>query len=226
MYRVLVVEAEELIASVWAAALSAEHSIRPVGSAASADEALARVHDCDVILLGTSVPELDALHLIRTVTAAHPRIRIVVAGVPRSEAVILRLVEAGAHGFVLKEDSVQEVIDTIRAVAKGAANVPPDIAPLLMSHLVQLKAHFVEPETQGNRYQGLTPRERQVLSLITQGLSNQEIAQQLVIEVGTVKNHVHSILHKLEVNNRHEAAIYLRSLSAQRVEAVEPAHLT
>lgn len=113
----------------------------------------------------------------------------------------------GASGYVLKDDSVEELLSHIRAVYNGEALNSPEIALALISRVNELSQMFsgagsvTEPA-------GLTSREREVLQLIGRNLSNQEIADQLFIQVGTVKNHIHSILDKLNVSSRHDAAAY------------------
>lgn len=97
----------------------------------------------------------------------------------------------------------------MRAVQSGEALVSPNIAAALMSRVSELAQLFADVESGLNEAADLTPRECEILGLIGQGLTNQEIADRLVIEVGTVKNHVHSILQKLEVGNRRDAAAYL-----------------
>jgi DNA-binding NarL/FixJ family response regulator len=110
---------------------------------------------------------------------------------------------------VLKNDSVDELLSRIRAAQRGRALVSPKIAAALMSRVTELAQLFADIESGINEAVDLTPREHEILELIGQDLTNQEIADLLVIEVGTVKNHVHSILQKLDVSSREGAASYL-----------------
>jgi len=118
-------------------------------------------------------------------------------------------VEAGATGYVLKDDSLDEMIENVRAAVDDKVFVSPTIAAAMVERLSDLAQMFSNVENSVTDDAGLTPRELEVLELIGEGLTNQQISEQLVIEVGTVKNHVHSILEKLNVGSRGEAAAYL-----------------
>jgi DNA-binding NarL/FixJ family response regulator len=129
---------------------------------------------------------------------------------PNIKDVILQYIEAGIAGYVLRDDSVDQLLHAVRAVYRGEAVVSPDIAAALMTRIAQL-SNVCQGTTwsESGVFLELTPRERQVLVLVQQGLSNQEIAASLTIELGTVKNHIHNILRKLNVRSRHDAVAYL-----------------
>lgn len=208
MIRVLVVNEIRLMCNVISAMLEEEPDIEVVGTATTSEEALARISGCDVILVNTGLPDNGALELTRAVVEKAPSVGVLVVGLAESETEILQYVEAGAAGYVLKDDSVDALLRHIRATHSDEALVSPEIAAALMSRVSELAQSF--PESVGiDEAAELTPREREVLQLIGQGLSNQEIADRLIIEVGTVKNHVHNILQKLNVNSRQDAAAYL-----------------
>jgi two-component system nitrate/nitrite response regulator NarL len=120
-----------------------------------------------------------------------------------------RYVEAGANGYVLKDNSVDELLTRIRVAYREKALVSPKIVAALMSRVTEWAQLFADIEAGISESADLTPREREILELIGQGLTNQEIADSLFIEVGTVKNHVHNILQKLDVSSRQDAAAYL-----------------
>ena len=122
---------------------------------------------------------------------------------------VLRYVEAGATGYVLKDDSFEDLIETVRAARDGKVFVSPQIAAALMERLSNLARLFSDVENSVTDPTDLTSRELEVLELIGRGRTNQQIAEELVIELGTVKNHVHNILDKLNVSSRGEAAAYL-----------------
>jgi DNA-binding NarL/FixJ family response regulator len=193
-----------------AAALEDEPGIQVVGSATSVDEALSlvRTQDHDVVLVRNNLPNNGALQLIQALQDDDSAVQVLVIGVAEQEEVILRFIEAGAAGYVLSEDSVTGLVDNIRAAAQGKALVSPEMAGALMSRITELTDARPIPEYRYRLDQvaDLTPREQEVLELIGAGLSNREIADRLVIEVGTVKNHVHSILQKLDVSDRDDAA--------------------
>jgi RNA polymerase sigma factor (sigma-70 family) len=207
--RVLLVNEMRLVSNVIASVLEDEPDIEVVGRAASVDEALALATESDVVLVSTRLPDDGALKLTSAIAEADPSVKVLVLGLGESKGRVLRYVEAGADGYVLKNDSVDDLLEHIRAAQKGKALVSPKIAAVLMTRVTELAQLFAEIESGINEAIDLTPREREILELIGQGLTNQEIADCLVIEVGTVKNHVHSILQKLDVSSREDAASYL-----------------
>jgi len=209
LIRVLLVSDMELVCNVIASVLEDESDIRIVGRATSVDEALAQVSGADVALVSTRLPDNGALRITEAVAEQNPAVKIVVLGLRESENQILRYVEAGADGYVLRDNSVDRLLDNIRAAADEEALVSPDIAYALMSRVSELAQLFSDVETGISDPADLTPREREVLELVGEGLTNRQIADRLYIEVGTVKNHVHSILQKLDVSSRRDAAAYL-----------------
>jgi RNA polymerase sigma factor (sigma-70 family) len=206
---VLLVNEMRLISNVIASVLEDESDIEVVGRVTSLDEALALATESDVVLVSTRLPDNGALKLTSAIAEADPSVKVLVMGLGESKGRVLRYIEAGADGYVLKNDSVDDLLEHIRAAQKGKALVSPKIAAALMTRVTELAQLFADIESGINEAIDLTPREREILELIGQGLTNQEIADHLVIEVGTVKNHVHSILQKLDVSSRQDAASYL-----------------
>jgi DNA-binding NarL/FixJ family response regulator len=205
--RVLIANEMRLMANVVAATLEGEEDIRVVGTASTADQALSLAPACDVVLISTRLPDDSALELTQAIAQAYPEVKILVLGLAESEAEILQYVEVGAIGYVLKDDSVDELVRNIRAAHEDAALVSPEIAAALMTRVNELAQLFADTAAVPESVE-LTPREREVLHLVGLDLTNLEIADQLIIEVGTVKNHVHSILKKLNVTSRQDAATY------------------
>jgi len=211
MINVLLVNEIRLMCNVLTAALEDEPDIKVVGSATSVDEALEKLNhmDIDLVLVSTRMPDRGAFRLTKTITDAQPGTDVVVLGVTEKKERVLQYVEAGAVGYVVQDDSVEDLVAAILAAQQGKALVSPKIAGALMERVSELAGMFAGLETGVVENAGLTPREVEVLELLGQNLTNEEIAEHLVIEVGTVKNHVHSILNKLNVSTRHEAATYL-----------------
>jgi DNA-binding NarL/FixJ family response regulator len=209
MIDVLIVNKSSLMCSVTATALKHEPDICVVGLATDADEALDLIWtcNCDLVLANVNVPNDGALKLIRGAKAL-ASVKVLVMGLTKTEEVILRYIEAGAAGYVLGDDSVEDLLKNIRAVYNGEALVSPEVAAAMISRIAELAQPYSTIEPGMDEVTELTPREREVLDLIGAGLSNQEIAVRLVIEVGTVKNHVHNILRKLDVSSRQDAAVY------------------
>jgi DNA-binding NarL/FixJ family response regulator len=219
MIRVLVVNEQPLMANLIASVLDGEADMVVAGSATSAAGALQRTAEADVLLVSTRLPDGEALKLVQQLPQEYPDKAALVMGVAESEWEILRYVEAGASGYVLRDDSVEELLRHIRAAHAGKARVSPQIAAALMARVAEL-AQLVSQSSINVDLAELTPRELEVLELIGQGLTNQQIAERLVIEVGTVKNHVHNILDKLGVSSRRDAVGYLVLAKDQQTEEV------
>jgi DNA-binding NarL/FixJ family response regulator len=197
-------------------ALEGEPDIQVVGSVTSVEEALelASSGNCDVVLVRNNLPNDGALELAQALKGDEVAAKVVITGVAEQEEVILRFIEAGAAGYVLSSESVTELVEKIHAAHRGEALVSPEIAGALISRITELTEVRPIPEYRYRLDQiaELTPREGEVLDLIGEGLSNQEIADRLVIEVGTVKNHVHSILQKLDASDRDDAATHWQAI--------------
>jgi DNA-binding NarL/FixJ family response regulator len=211
MIRILLVNEIQLISNVIAVALEDEPDIKVVGQATSVDDALAFLinNDVDVALVSTRLPDSGALQFTRSLSKSSSSTKVLILGLNEVKEQILPFIEAGAVGYLLKDDSVEHMVECIRNAQENQAIVSPKMAAVLMSRVVELARLLSEIKPAVYESNGLTPREMEVLSLIEKGFSNQEIADRLFIEVGTVKNHVHSILEKLEVGNRNDAAAYL-----------------
>jgi two-component system, NarL family, nitrate/nitrite response regulator NarL len=217
MIRVLVVNEQRLMANLIASVLDGEADMVVVGGVSSATKALEKTAEADILLISTQLPDGEALSLVQQLTQEYPDKAALVMGVAESEWEIMRYVEAGASGYVLRDDSVEGLLRHIRAAHAGKARVSPQIAAALMARVAEL-AQLVSQSSINADLAELTPRELEVLELIGQGLTNQQIAERLVIEVGTVKNHVHNILDKLGVSSRRDAVGYLVLAKDQQAE--------
>lgn len=208
MIRVLLVNEFRLMANVIASVLEDEPDMIVIGRAVTVEQAVALAPECDIALVSSRLPDDGALRIVSELSHAFPEVKCLVLGVAETEWEILQYVEAGAVGYVLKDDSVDELLRHIRASYSGEAVVSPEIAHALMLRVSELTS-VLDTAVGMPESAELTPREQEVLQLIGQELTNQEIADRLVIEVGTVKNHVHSILQKLNVSSRSDAVAYL-----------------
>lgn len=217
MIRVMIAHQTRLIGSIIASVLSEEDDVYVVGLASDKDEVLDKLKrsNTNMVLVAATLPNDGALEITKAVAEADPTIKVLVIGMPESESMILQYVMAGAAGYVLQDVPVEQLLDNLRAVHDDKALVSPQVAATLMNQVAELarisSQHELDPEAVAE----LTPRERDVLNLIGQELTNQEIAERLVIEVGTVKNHVHNILGKLDVSSREEAAAFLPYISKE-----------
>ncbi len=208
MIRTLIVDDNRITGTVLAAVLVEEPNVDIVGVVGTVEEAAEKIMQCDVVIVSTGIPEDFALAIARMSVSGDHSAKTLVMGIPESEDVILRYIEAGAAGFVLKDDSMEELVETMHAVYNDEAIIPPNLAAKLMSRVAELARAYDEiGGLEAEMNEDLTRREQEVLELICDGHTNQEIADTLIIELGTVKNHVHNILKKLNVNSRREAAM-------------------
>jgi two-component system, NarL family, response regulator LiaR len=220
MIRIVVVDRIHLAGEALAAVLGKEADMQVVGVVHSIEEALQKLAllPCDLLLANAHLYEESALRLIEEAKQIYPNLKVLVLGLAESEAVIMRYIEAGASGYTLLQDSLDELRLRIRATFNQEAFVAPEVAAALMDRIANLSEILEDVGVVPEQYDELTEREREILNLIATGLTNQAIAEQLVIEVGTVKNHIHSIFDKLNVSSRKDAALYL-SLLKQREES-------
>jgi len=210
--KVLLIVEVPLIGSIFASVLEDESDIQVAGCVTNVQEALKFIQEQDVniALISVGLPEQGALALTRSIVERAPAVKVLALGLlEEDQKDTLRYIEAGAAGYILKDSSLQEFVETIRLAHKGEAQVSTRVAGAMMERLSNLARMFAAVENKMDGDVRLTAREREVLQFLGEGLTNQEIAARLVVEVGTVKNHVHSILEKLHVSNRDEAASYL-----------------
>jgi RNA polymerase sigma factor (sigma-70 family) len=210
MTDVFIINESAAACSTIAAAIMEKADMRVCGMATSVREVLDMVgymDGCDVILVSANLPDAGTLKVVRTIKGASS-IKMLVTGVDEENQSVLQFIEAGATGYTLARDSLRTLIDHIQAVNNGKALISPKLAATLMHRVAELAAACPAQEVPDECLLELTPREREVVDLIGKGLSNQEIASELFISVGTVKNHVHNILQKLEVNSRHDVVAW------------------
>jgi DNA-binding NarL/FixJ family response regulator len=158
----------------------------------------------DIVLLALAPSSSPAL--VREIVSAAPDTSVVVLGVSDDDPDVLPLAEAGAAGYVTTEASGDDIVSVVEGVARGEMPCSPRLAATLLRRVAVLAQERGVPPSLAN----LTKREREIVGLIDEGLSNKEIAHDLSIEVTTVKNHVHNILEKLNVRRRADAAALLR----------------
>lgn len=214
MIRILVVDRIHLAGEALAIVLNKETDMQVVGVAHNAEEAIQQMSAaaCDLVLANAHLYEESALQLIEEVKGVYPELKVIVLGLADSEAVIMRYIEAGASGYTLLQDSLDELRLRVRATFNQEAFVAPEVVAALMDRIANLSEILEDVGVVPEQYDELTDREREILNLIAAGLTNQAIADQLIIEVGTVKNHIHSIFDKLNVSSRKDAALYLSLL--------------
>lgn len=218
MIRVFIVHEIHLVCNALANVLREESDIKVVGLASSPEDALAQIkqRDCDVVLVNANRPNQQVLRFIQDTIQYDRNIKVLAVSVVEAEEFIIQCFQAGAVGYALRDDSLEELLRKIRAAYSGKTFISPEIAGALVSRVAELSKFVtnIDPEETNLALlcADLTPREREVLRHLERGHSNQEIAEALTIEVGTVKNHVHNILKKLNVDNRKRAAMLARQV--------------
>jgi len=199
MIRVLVVDDHPVVRAGLCGMLAAEPGVEVVGEASSAAgaAAAARAHDPDVVLMDLRMPGGDGVRATSLVLAERPQCRIVVLTTFDNEADILRAVEAGASGYLLKDATREELVRAIRAAADGGTTLAPSVAAKLVARL-RPAGGAGSPGGPG----GLSPREIEVLGLVSTGSTNAEIGRALFISEATVKTHLLRAFGKLGVSDR------------------------
>ncbi len=204
---VLIAEQVSLVSEIMAVALRDEDDMGNVVAVTDVQSVLNQLasQPFDIILLHGSLADDNGIALIRTVRTQHPDVKIVISGVQRADAAVMRYLELGVSGYLRSDISFNQLLSTLRATYLNEALIEPKMAALLIERLADLTHRLADRGSGQDAFYSLTPREQEILSLIAQELSNREIAEQLTVEVGTIKNHVHRILKKLGAANRQEA---------------------
>jgi NarL family two-component system response regulator LiaR len=201
--RVFIAEDHAIVRKGIRALLALEPDIEVVGEAANGREAVRGIESSrpDVVLMDLVMPEMDGIEAIQQVVARQPQARILVLTSFATDDKVFPAIKAGALGYLLKDSEPRDVVDAIRQVYRGESSLHPRIARKLMQEL----SH---PPDQPPTPDPLTEREMEVLRLVAQGKSNREIADDLTVTEGTVRVHVSSILSKLHLASRTQAALY------------------
>ena len=196
--KVMIVDDHPIVRNGLEASLLSDPGLELFGKAKSGIEALALCQESapDVILMDVVMPDMDGLETTRAILDRHPQVKIIVLTSFPEEDLIQRALEAGAIGYLIKNVSIGTLSNAIRSAYSGQSTLSPEATQAL----VQYRS---KPKDLGD---DLSERERQVLVLVVQGMSNEEIAEKLVISPYTVKNHVSACISKLGANNRTQAA--------------------
>lgn len=206
MIRVLLVDDQSIIREGLCSLLQAKQDIEVVGEAENGKLAVeqALTLQPDVVLMDVRMPIMDGVAATRNLQQKAPNIRVLVLTTFDDDDYITQAMKFGAKGYLLKDTPSEELAQAIRAIHKGYTQMGPGLFEKVMTATSHVEA---PPELEQ-----LTPREKEVLQLIAKGLNNREIAQNLFISERTVKNHVNSILSRLNLRDRTQAAIFASSL--------------
>ncbi len=207
MIRVLLVDDQSIIREGLCSLLQAKQDIEVVGEAENGKLAIeqALVLQPDVVLMDVRMPIMDGVAAIRNLQQKAPNIKVLVLTTFDDDDYITQAMKFGAKGYLLKDTPSEELAQAIRAVNKGYTQMGPGLFEKVITATPSVE---IPPE-----FEQLTPREKEVLQLIAKGLNNREIAGKLFISERTVKNHVNSILSRLNLRDRTQAAIFASRLS-------------
>jgi DNA-binding NarL/FixJ family response regulator len=203
--KVLLCDDQALVRSGFRMILEARDDFEVIGEAENGREAveLAALTSPDVILMDVRMPGMDGVDATRAILRAGSSARVLILTTFDLDEYVVRAIRAGASGFLLKDVRPQQLVEAIRVVAGGDALLAPAITRRLLDRFANSLADARDPAALDQ----LTGREREILRLVAEGLSNSEIAERLVVGESTVKTHVSSILRKLRLRDRVQAVI-------------------
>jgi len=206
--RVLLIEDNRLLREGITAMLNEQPDIKAVASTGNGD-ALEKAREIkpQVVLLDLGLRSQNSLRIAELIKEDYPRTEIVVMDLIPVQAEVVEFVKAGVSGFILKDATIDDFLQTIRAVAKGKKVLPPSLAGSLFSQIVEYAVHSGKADRLMKAVK-LSRREHEVVDLIARGMSNKEMARELNIAVHTVKSHVHNTLEKLALHTRLELASF------------------
>jgi DNA-binding NarL/FixJ family response regulator len=215
MIRILIAEDHALVRRGTVVLLATEPDMEVVGQACDGIEAVAMAEQLrpDIVLMDLHMPRQSGVAATREITRKLPGTQVLVLTTLNDDETVFEAVRAGAHGYLLKDVTEQELLDTIRALRRGESRLTPQIARKVMDQFRLLAgspklassehaANNLKPKTEA-----LSDKEEKVLQLITEGLSNRQIAAAMFLAEGTVKNYVSRIMEKLHANTRTALAV-------------------
>lgn len=209
--RLMIIEDNRLLREGLADMLATQHDIRVVSAIGDRDNTFEKIAGAkpDVILMDLGLRNQNSLRLVRSVRKSHPETKLIIMDLVPVDSDVLRYVEAGVSGFLLKDATLEDFLETIRAIVRGAKVLPPQLASSLFSQIIH---HAMRRTSTAALLESvrMTKRERQVIALIADGCTNKEIAERLHLSPYTVKSHVHNILEKLSLHTRVQIARYAR----------------
>jgi RNA polymerase sigma factor (sigma-70 family) len=215
--RVLLVDDDDLMRAGLRGVLSSDPEIEVVGEAGDGREAAYRtlLLRPDVVLMDVRMPDLDGISATREVLATFPDVKVVILTTFEQDDYIFGALTAGASGFLLKRTRPEELIAAIHTIAAGDSLLSPSVTNRVIERMAGQPALDADSDA---RLAELTPRETEVLQLVARGLSNGEIAEELVIGESTVKTHLKRVLAKLQVRDRVQAVIFAYESGLARAE--------
>lgn len=206
MIRILLVDDQALFREGLNTLLSVRDDLEVVGEAHNGEEAVQKTAELhpDVVLMDLRMPILNGVAATRRITTSHPNVRVIVLTTFDDDEDIFEGLRAGAIGYLLKDVPSDKLVEAIRAAARGESFLQPSIAAKVVAEFTRMTSQSPPPQP---LIEPLSERELEILQLVGTGASNKEVAAQLFITEGTVKNHMSNILGKLGVRDRTQAVI-------------------
>ncbi len=206
--KILLIEDNRLLREGIKALIKAQPDLEIAATSEGNHDTLSRARNskAQVVLLDLGLGNENGLRMVKTLTKEMPHTKIIGMGLIPSQLDIIEIVEAGAAGFILKDASIREFLETIRSVARGESVLPPLLAGSLFSHVVEYALRRGKRKL--SEAVRMTKREREIIAMIAEGMSNKDIAQKLNLSSYTVKSHVHNVMEKLALHSRLEIAAH------------------
>ena len=212
--KILLIEDNRILRDGIKSLINAQRDLIVVASSGGSHDTLqqARKTRPHVVLMDLGLRNENGPRIVATLAKELPKTRVIGMGLIPSQLDIIEFVEAGAAGFILKDATIEDVLRTIRSVAMGASVLPPPLTGSLFTHVIE------QAVKKGKGTLALavrmTKREREIIALIAEGMSNKEIAERLNLATYTVKSHVHNILEKMALHSRLQIATHFHETSA------------
>ena len=206
--KILLIEDNRILRDGIKALINAQPDLTVVAASGGSHDTLlqARTTRPQVVLMDLGLRNQNGLRIVATLVKELPQTKVIGMGLIPSQLDIIEFVEAGAAGFILKDATIEDVLGTIRSVARGTRVLPPPLTGSLFTHVIEQalrKGKGTLPDAVR-----MTKREREIIVLIAEGMSNKEIAQRLSLSTYTVKSHIHNILEKMALHSRLQIATH------------------
>jgi two-component system, NarL family, response regulator DevR len=216
--KIMLADDHEVVRQGLRALLDAEDDIEVVAEADSGRQALefARIYEPDVIVMDVRMPDGGGVEACRDIKDERPQTQVIMLTSYSDDEALFNSIMAGAAGFVLKQIRGRDLVDAIRTVGSGQSLLDPGVTQRVLDRLRKAKFEDKDP-----RLARLSPQEERILDLVGEGLTNRQIGERIHLSDKTVKNYVSSILQKLEVTRRAEAASYIARERAQKHSSTE-----
>jgi DNA-binding NarL/FixJ family response regulator len=207
MTRVLIADDDDLMRAGLVELLSNDPTIEIIGEASTGREAIERTRRLapDIVLMDVRMPDLDGIAATRELTGADARAKILILTIFEEDDYVFGALRAGASGFLVKRTRPEDLIAAVHTIARGDSLLSPSVTRRVIDRMAQQPVPELTDQT---KLDTLTPRERDVLQHVARGLSNREIAAELVVEESTIRSHMKQILMKLQLRDRVQIVIY------------------